>query len=204
LRLLSLPRVVGVDPTSGDEITSQNGRYGPYLKKGTDSRSLTNEDQIFTVTLEEALKIYAEPKRRGGQAASAPPLRELGVDPVSEKPMVIKDGRFGPYVTDGETNASLRKGDEVESITDARASELLADRRARGPVKKAAKKTAKKAAAKKTPAKKTAVAKTVVKKAAAKKAAAKTADGVTTKKAAAAKKAPVKKAATKSAASAQS
>ncbi|WP_086007869.1 type I DNA topoisomerase [Nocardia concava] len=193
LKLLSLPRVVGADPTSGDEITAQNGRYGPYLKKGTDSRSLTSEDQIFTVTLEEALKIYAEPKRRGGQSASAPPLRELGVDPVSEKPMVIKDGRFGPYVTDGETNASLRKGDEVESITDARASELLADRRARGPVKKAAKKTAKKAAAKKTPAKKTAVAKTVVKKAAAKKAAAKTADGVTTKKAAAAKKAPAKK-----------
>ncbi|MTE12270.1 type I DNA topoisomerase [Nocardia aurantiaca] len=199
LRLLSLPRVVGVDPTSGDEITAQNGRYGPYLKKGTDSRSLADEEQIFTVSLEDALKIYAEPKRRGGQSASAPPLRELGVDPVSEKPMVIKDGRFGPYVTDGETNASLRKGDEVESITDARASELLADRRARGPVKKAAKKTAKKAAAKKT-----AVAKTVVKKAAAKKAAAKTADGVTTKKAAA-KKTPVKKtAAKKSTASAQS
>ncbi|MGW5105141.1 type I DNA topoisomerase [Nocardia sp. NPDC004123] len=199
LKLLSLPRVVGVDPASGDEITAQNGRYGPYLKKGTDSRSLTGEDQIFTVTLEDALKIYAEPKRRGGQSASAPPLRELGVDPVSEKPMVIKDGRFGPYVTDGETNASLRKGDEVESITDARASELLADRRARGPVKKAAKKTAKKAAAKKT-----AVAKTVVKKAAAKKAAAKTADGVTTKKAAASKKAPAKKAAAKKAAASQS
>ncbi|MFE2993516.1 type I DNA topoisomerase [Nocardia sp. NPDC059246] len=199
LKLLSLPRVVGVDPSSGDEITAQNGRYGPYLKKGTDSRSLTGEDQIFTVTLEDALKIYAEPKRRGGQSASAPPLRELGVDPVSEKPMVIKDGRFGPYVTDGETNASLRKGDEVESITDARASELLADRRARGPVKKAAKKTAKKAAAKKT-----AVAKTVVKKAAAKKAAAKTADGVTTKKAAAAKKTPAKKAAAKKTAASQS
>ncbi|MFE3052989.1 type I DNA topoisomerase [Nocardia sp. NPDC059239] len=199
LKLLSLPRVVGVDPASGDEITAQNGRYGPYLKKGTDSRSLTGEDQIFTVTLEDALKIYAEPKRRGGQSASAPPLRELGVDPVSEKPMVIKDGRFGPYVTDGETNASLRKGDEVESITDARASELLADRRARGPVKKAAKKTAKKAAAKKT-----AVAKTVVKKAAAKKAAAKTADGVTTKKAAAAKKTPAKKAPAKKTAASQS
>ncbi|MFB7721010.1 type I DNA topoisomerase [Nocardia sp. NPDC056100] len=196
LKLLSLPRVVGADPATGDEITAQNGRYGPYLKKGTDSRSLTGEDQIFTVTLEDALKIYAEPKRRGGQSASAPPLRELGVDPVSEKPMVIKDGRFGPYVTDGETNASLRKGDEVESITDARASELLADRRARGPVKKTAKKTAakkapaKKAAAKKTAAKKAVASKTtVVKKAAAKKAAAKTADGVTTKKAAAAKKA---------------
>ncbi|ABG96143.1 MULTISPECIES: type I DNA topoisomerase [Rhodococcus] len=165
LKLLSLPRVVGVDPESKEEITAQNGRYGPYLKKGTDSRSLATEDQMFTVTLDEALKIYAEPKRRGRQAAATPPLRELGVDTVSEKPMVIKDGRFGPYVTDGETNASLRKGDEVESITDARASELLADRRARGPVKK-------KAAAKKAPAKK-AAKKTAAKKAPAKKAASK-------------------------------
>ncbi len=170
LKLLSLPRVVGADPASGEEITAQNGRYGPYLKKGTDSRSLTAEDQIFTVTLDEALKIYAEPKRRGRQAAGAAPLRELGNDAATGKPMVIKDGRFGPYVTDGETNASLRKGDEVESITDARASELLADRRARGPVKKTAKKTpakktaAKKTAAKKTPAKKTPAKKTVAKK----------------------------------------
>lgn len=169
LKLLSLPRVVGVDPATSEEITAQNGRYGPYLKKGTDSRSLATEDQLFEVTLEEALKIYAEPKRRGRQAAATPPLRELGVDPVSEKPMVIKDGRFGPYVTDGETNASLRKGDEVESITDGRASELLADRRARGPVKKKA--PAKKAAAKKTTAKKTAAKKAPAKKAAAKKAA---------------------------------
>src|SRR6202012_1569896 len=152
LKLLSLPRVVGVDPDSGEEITAQNGRYGPYLKRGTDSRSLATEEQIFEVTLEEALKLYAEPKRRGRQSVSAPPLRELGTDPASGKAMVIKDGRFGPYVTDGETNASLRKGDDVLSITDARASELLADRRARGPVKK----TAKKAAAKKTPAKKAA------------------------------------------------
>ncbi|MEB3048427.1 type I DNA topoisomerase [Mycolicibacter sp. MYC123] len=161
LKLLSLPRVVGVDPATGEEITSQNGRYGPYLKRGTDSRSLATEEQIFEITLDEALKIYAEPKRRGRQSASAPPLRELGADPASGKPMVIKDGRFGPYVTDGETNASLRKGDEVASITDERAAELLADRRARGPVKKAAKKTAaKKTAAKKTtrkaPAKKAA------------------------------------------------
>ena len=152
LKLLSLPRVVGIDPETGEEITAQNGRYGPYLKRGTDSRSLATEDQMFTITLDEALKIYAEPKRRGRQGAATPPLRELGVDPVSEKPMVIKDGRFGPYVTDGETNASLRKGDDVMSITDARASELLADRRARGPVKKKA--AAKKAAAKKTAAKK--------------------------------------------------
>ncbi len=149
LKLLSLPRVVGVDPASDEEITAQNGRYGPYLKKGTDSRSLATEDQIFEITLDEALKIYAEPKRRGRQAASAPPLRELGNDPASGKPMVIKDGRFGPYVTDGETNASLRKGDDVLSITDERAAELLADRRARGPVKKAARKSAKKAPAKK-------------------------------------------------------
>jgi DNA topoisomerase-1 len=149
LKLLSLPRIVGVDPATNEEITAQNGRYGPYLKRGTDSRSLTTEDQMFTVTLDEALKIYSEPKRRAGQGASAPPLRELGTDPASGKPMVIKDGRFGPYVTDGETNASLRKGDDVLSITDERASELLADRRARGPVKRT-KKVAKKAAKKAT------------------------------------------------------
>lgn len=161
LKLLSLPRVVGVDPSNGEEITAQNGRYGPYLKRGTDSRSLATEEQMFDITLEEALKIYAEPKRRGRQAASAPPLRELGTDPASGKPMVIKDGRFGPYVTDGETNASLRKGDDVASITDERASELLADRRAKGPVKKAAKKAAaKKTPAKKAPAKKAAAKKT--------------------------------------------
>src|SRR6202008_3335381 len=141
LKLLSLPRVVGVDPASGEEITAQNGRYGPYLKRGKDSRSLTTEDQMFTITLDEALKIYAEPKRRGRQSASAPPLRELGTDPASGKPMVIKDGRFGPYAPDGETNASLRKGDDVLSITDERAADLLADRRARGPAKRPAKKT---------------------------------------------------------------
>ena len=161
LKLLSLPRVVGVDPANGEEITAQNGRYGPYLRRGTDSRSLATEDQIFSVTLDEALKIYAEPKRRGRTGAAAPPLRELGTDPASGKPMVIKDGRFGPYVTDGETNASLRKGDDVLSITDERASELLADRRARGPVTR----TVKKSAAKKAPAKKA-----VRKKAPAKKA----------------------------------
>jgi DNA topoisomerase I len=153
LRLLSLPRLVGVDPESGAEITAQNGRYGPYLKKGTDSRSLTSEEQLFTVTLDEALQIYAQPKQRGRQtAAAAPPLRELGTDPATKKPMVIKDGRFGPYVTDGETNASLRKGDEVEKITDERAAELLAERRARGPAPK--KTTARKPATrKKAPAK---------------------------------------------------
>nr|WP_173363277.1 type I DNA topoisomerase [Nocardia farcinica] len=189
LKLLSLPRVVGTDPATGEEITAQNGRYGPYLKKGTDSRSLASEDQIFTITLDEALKIYAEPKRRGGQSASAAPLRELGTDPVSGKPMVIKDGRFGPYVTDGETNASLRKGDEVESITDERAAELLADRRARGPVKKTAKKAAKKTAAKKTTATKTAATKTAATKTTAKKT---TAKKTTAAKKTAAKKAPAK------------
>jgi DNA topoisomerase I len=156
LKLLSLPRVVGVDPSTSEEITAQNGRYGPYLKRGTDSRSLTTEEQMFTITLDEALKIYAEPKRRGRQAASLPPLRELGTDPASGKPMVIKDGRFGPYVTDGETNASLRKGDDVLTVTDERASELLADRRARGPVKKrAAKKGGRKKAAPRKAAKRT-------------------------------------------------
>ena len=161
LKLLSLPRLVGVDPANGEEITSQNGRYGPYLKRGNDSRSLASEDQIFGITLDEALKIYAEPKRRGRQGAATPPLRELGTDGASGKPMVIKDGRFGPYVTDGETNASLRKGDEVLSITDDRASELLAERRARGPVKR----TTTKVVRKKTAAKKTAAKKTAAKKA---------------------------------------
>ena len=156
LRLLSLPRVVGVDPSTSEEITAQNGRYGPYLKRGNDSRSLTTEEQMFDITLDEALKIYSEPKRRAGQRASTPPLRELGTDPATGKPMVIKDGRFGPYVTDGETNASLRKGDDVLSITDERAAELLADRRARGPVKRTARKAVKKAPAKKAPAKKAA------------------------------------------------
>ena len=155
LKLLSLPRVVGVDPSSNEEITAQNGRYGPYLKRGNESRSLATEDQLFTIALDEALKIYAQPKRAGRQSASALPLRELGADPATGKPMVIKDGRFGPYVTDGETNASLRKGDDVESISDERAAELLADRRARGPVKRPAKKAARKTPAKKsTPAKK--------------------------------------------------
>ncbi len=136
LRLLSLPRVVGVDPATGEEITAQNGRYGPYLKKGTDSRTLPSEDAIFDTTLEEALAIYAQPKRGRGQSASTAALRELGPDPVSTKPIVVKDGRFGPYVTDGETNATLRKGDEVETVTLERAAELLAEKRARGPVKR--------------------------------------------------------------------
>jgi DNA topoisomerase I len=151
VQLLSLPRVVGTDPDGGEEITAQNGRYGPYLKKGTDSRSLASEDQLFTVTLDEALEIYRQPKQRGRTAAATAPLRELGADASTGKPMVIKDGRFGPYVTDGETNASLRKGDSVEEITDERASELLAERRAKAPAPKRAP-ARKPAAAKKKPA----------------------------------------------------
>lgn len=174
VKLLSLPRVVGEDPESKEEITAQNGRYGPYLKKGTDSRSLQTEDQLFTVTLEEALAIYAQPKQRG-RAAAAPPLKELGNDPVSGQPIVVKAGRFGEYVTDGEYNATLRKDDSVEAITLERAAELLAERREKGPAKKAAKRgakktTTKKAAAKKT-TKKTAAKKTTAKKTAAKKSA---------------------------------
>jgi DNA topoisomerase-1 len=201
LRLLTLPRVVGTDPSDGQEIVAQNGRYGPYLKKGNDSRSLTSEDQLFTVTLDEAVAIFAQPKTRRGQGSAAP-LKELGEDPVTSRPIVLKEGRFGPYVTDGETNASLRKGDTVDGITPERAAELLADRRASGPpakkargTKKAAatrsagstrsagtakkasavKSTAKKTAAKKTPAKKTAAKKVgaAPKKAVAKKTAAK-------------------------------
>ena len=155
LKLLSLPREVGVDPADNEVITAQNGRYGPYLKKGSDSRSLASEDQIFSITLDEARRIYAEPKRRG-RAAAQPPLKMLGDNDVSGKPMSVKDGRFGPYVTDGTTNASLRKGDSPETITDARANELLSERRAKeaadggSPAKKSAKKSAKKTAKKTT------------------------------------------------------
>jgi DNA topoisomerase-1 len=153
LRLLSLPRVVGVDPATGEEITAQNGRYGPYLKKGADSRTLPSEDAIFDITLPEALEVYAQAKRARG-ASSSGPLRELGLDPVSGGPVVVKDGRFGPYVTDGATNATLRKDDVVESITLERAAELLAEKRARGPVKKGRPAARKPAARKKPTAKK--------------------------------------------------
>ena len=135
LDLLSLPRVVGQD-AEGVDITAQNGRYGPYLKKGTDSRSLETEEQIFTVTLEQALELFAQPKRRRGQAAARGPLRELGTDPESGRPVVIKDGRFGPYFTDGEINVTLRRGDDPATVTPERAYELLAEKRAKGPVKK--------------------------------------------------------------------
>ena len=140
LPLLRLPRVLGADPADGAEVVAGNGRYGPYVKKGTDYRSLGSEDQLFTVSLEEAIAVLAAPKtRRGQRSAAATPLRELGADPVTGKPMVIREGRFGPYVTDGETNASLRKGDDIEGVTVERAAELLAERRARGPAEPKAK-----------------------------------------------------------------
>jgi DNA topoisomerase I len=182
LELMSLPRVVGVD-TDGAEITAQNGRYGPYLKKGTDSRSLESEEQIFSITVEEAQQIFAQPKQRG-RAAAKPPLKELGPDPVTGKAMIIKDGRFGAYVTDGEINATLRRGDDVETITAERGAELLAEKRAKGPAVKRARKAparkasssgaaksggaaAKKAPARKAPAKRTAAKKTAATKASA-------------------------------------
>ena len=168
LDLLSLPRVVGQDPESGEDITAQNGRYGPYLKKGTDSRSLETEEQIFTVTLEQALEIFAQPKRRRGQAAARGPLRELGQDPATDKPVVIKDGRFGPYITDGQTNVTVPRSEDPATISAERAFELLADKRAKGPAKK---RTTRKTTAKKTTTKKA----TTKKAAATKKTAAKTA-----------------------------
>ena len=183
LKLLALPRVVGKDPESGEEITAQNGRYGPYLRKGTDSRSLSGEDQIFDITLDEALAVYAQPKQFGRRGTAKPPLREFGADPTNGKPVVAKEGRFGPYITDGETNVTVPRGSTVEELTVEQALNMLADKRAKGP---AAKKTVKKAAAKKaTAAKKTTTAK---------KATAKTAAGKTTAKKTATKKSAAEKA----------
>lgn len=152
LQLLSLPREVGQDPATGEAITAQNGRYGPYLKKGSDSRTLSSEDQLLTITLDEALAIYAQPKTRG-RGTARPPLREFGVDPISEKKVVVKDGRFGPYVTDGATNVTVPRSESIDDLTEERAFELLADKRAKGP---APKKTAtRRATTRKAPAKKT-------------------------------------------------
>jgi DNA topoisomerase-1 len=134
LQLLSLPRVIG--EVDGEPVEARNGRYGPYVQKGKESRSLESEEQLFTITLDEALALLAQPRQRRGQRQAAAPLREVGPDPVSGKPIVVKSGRFGPYVTDGETNASLRQGDDPEGIALERAIELLAERRARGPAKK--------------------------------------------------------------------
>jgi DNA topoisomerase-1 len=157
LRLLQLPRVVGSDP-HGAEIIARNGRYGPYITRGSESRSLDDEESLFTISLDQALDLLAQPKMRGRRGAAAAPLRELGADPVTGNPMVIREGRFGPYVTDGETNASLRRGDHLESIAPERAAELLAERRAapkKAPGRRAAKKSApKKAAPKKAAPKK--------------------------------------------------
>jgi len=174
LDLLSLPRIVGQD-AEGVDITAQNGRYGPYLKKGTDSRSLETEEQIFTVTLEQALELFAQPKRRRGQAAARGPLRELGEDPESGRPVVIKDGRFGPYFTDGQTNVTLRRGDDPATVTPERAYELLAEKRAKGPAKK---RTTRKTTAKKTTTKKAAAKKTTT----ARKTSTKTAQKTATRK----------------------
>ncbi len=154
LDVLRIPRVVGVDPETGEEVVAQTGRFGPYLKRGSETRSLTSEEQLLTVTVEEAQAIFAQPKVRRGRGAAAPPLRELGSDPGTGLPVVVRDGRFGPYVTDGTVNASLRRGDEVEGITIERAAELLAERRAAGPSRRRAGggRAAKKAGAKKAAA----------------------------------------------------
>jgi DNA topoisomerase-1 len=190
---LQLPRHLGDDPADGIPIFANNGRYGPYVMKEKDYRNIDSEDRLLEITLDEALKIYSEPKvykRGGSNLAAKGPLKEFGVDPVSEKNVTAKDGRFGVYVTDGETNASLGKGDRLEEISPERAYELLAIRReaiiAKGgtPGKKA-KATKKKAAAKK----KAATKKSTAKKSTARKS--------TAKKKAAAKKAPAKKAAAK-------
>ncbi len=168
LQLLTLPRTVGVDPADGAEITVRNGRFGPYLTKAAvgeakdENRSLESEAQLFTLTLEEALALLAQPRRRRGQQA-ANAGREIGTDPDSGKPMVLRDGRFGPYVTDGEYNASLRQGDDAESLTVERAAELLAMRRAKGPAKKRAARR-KQTAKKKSPAKKAGAKKKAAKK----------------------------------------
>jgi len=176
--LLKLPRTLGTDPSDGMAIVANNGRYGPYVQKDKDFRNITSEEQLLTITLEEALEIFSQPKvfRRGGGAnmAAKGPLREFGVDPISSKPVVAKDGKFGVYVTDGETNASLSKGDRLETMLPERAYELLAIRREAiiekgGPAAKKAQATKKAAAKKAAPAKKTAAKKAPAKKAAAAK-----------------------------------
>jgi DNA topoisomerase-1 len=172
LRLLDLPRIVGQDPESGDDITAQNGKFGPYLKKGADTRSLTEEDQIFEIDLPGALELYAQPKYGARRASSA--LKEFEADPESGKPIRIKDGRFGAYVTDGVTNATIPRGETVEEVDFERAVQLLADKRAKGPAPK-------RAAAKKAPAKKPAAKKPAAKKPAVKKPAAKATTSATAK-----------------------
>ncbi|MDK7142817.1 type I DNA topoisomerase [Gleimia europaea] len=165
LKLLSLPREIGKDE-EGTPITAQNGRYGPYIKRGTDSRSLESEEQIFSLSLEDALALLAQPKTRGRRAAK-PPLREFGLDPVSQKKVTVKDGRWGPYITDGTTNISVPSSESVEGLSEERAFELLAEKRAKGPAKRPTRKTTtKKKTTRKTTAKKPAAKKTATKKAA--------------------------------------
>lgn len=185
LSLLNLPRTVGTDPESGEPITAQNGRFGPYLSKAGDSRSLESEQQIFDITLEQALEILAQPKYGARRASSA--LAEFAADPVSGKPIRVRDGRFGPYVTDGTTNVTIPRGEKPEDITFERAVEMLADKRAKGPAPKSTTRSsaakspaAKKPAAKKAPAKKAPAKKAPAKKAPAKAAAAKTTPAKTT------------------------
>jgi len=182
MKLLSLPRVIGQHPEDGEEILARNGRYGPYITHGKETRSIADEPTLFTMTLDEALAVLAKPKERRGRGQAAPG-KEIGEDPATKAMITLKDGRFGPYVTDGETNASLRRADDELTITLDRAAELLAERRAAGPP---VKKRATKKTTKKTTAKKTAAKKATAKKATAKKAA---------------KKAPTKKAAAKKVAS---
>ena len=206
LQILQLPRTIGADPETGEEIVAANGRFGPFMKRGSETRSLENEDQLFTVTIEEALAMFAAPKQRR-YGTSAAPLRELGADPESGSAVVLRSGRFGPYVTDGTTNASLRRGDDPDELTFEHAIELIADRRAAGPSKRSTARrigggakstgarkttgTAKKAGARKAagPTKKTAARKAV---GTAKKAAPRKATGA--KKTATAKKAAARRA----------
>ncbi len=132
-KLLSLPRVIGADPSDGVEITAQSGRYGPYITKVKDSRTLASHEEIFTITIDQALALLAEPRKFGRRGPAKPPLREFGNDPISARPVVAKDGKFGTYITDGETNASLTRGDRLEHMSPERAFELLAARRANPP-----------------------------------------------------------------------
>jgi DNA topoisomerase-1 len=198
LELLRLPRVVGLDPTTGEEVLARNGRYGPYLQRGRESRSLATEEQLLEIDLASALELFSRPKERRFGGAGSSPGREIGIDPESGSPILLRDGRFGSYVTDGTVNASLRRGDDPESMTLERAAELLAERRAAGPRSPRRARGTRRAAAKKTAAKKTTAKKTAVKKTAAKKTAAKkTAAKKTAAKKTAAKKTAVKKTAVK-------
>jgi DNA topoisomerase I len=171
LELLGLPRTVGVDPGTGEEIVARNGRYGPFLQRGSETRSLEREEQILDIGLDESVALFAQPKRRRFGRQEATPVREIGIDPETKASIVLREGRFGPYVTDGTVNASLRRGDDMDSIDLERASELLAERRAAGPAKRraagGAKKPAKKVAKKRPAAKKTAAKKSPAKKKAA-------------------------------------